>query len=271
MTDGILLRELANDLTLSKYSVIIIDEAHERGVNTDVLMGFLIRIAAQRWAGARRHAEANHGATADDQVAAGSSKHPVKPLRIVIMSATLDISTFDPQLFRDGIPPTIDVPGRQFNVTTHFSRRTKGTYIEEAKTKVAKIHARLPPGGILVFMTGRREIDTLCKQLKEEYGPEAIRKQSTPAARGVRGKAHTLPAKPETEDADPTPVMAQDGVVEAEDVELGPDEDLAADVDDGIGVEDPDALDTDEDEDMAKLGIKEEASSEWIPAPEMRR
>lgn len=153
MTDGVLLRELASDFLLSRYSVVVVDEAHERGVNTDVLVGVLSRVAKLReklWR---------------------EGKQDVKPLRIVVMSATLRVSDFaeNPTLFSKS-PPVIHIAARQHPVTVHFSRRTVSDYVTEAYKKVSKIHARLPPGGILVFMTGQSEIQALCRKLEKKYG-----------------------------------------------------------------------------------------------------
>ncbi|KAL8747223.1 MAG: hypothetical protein Q9184_007632, partial [Pyrenodesmia sp. 2 TL-2023] len=152
MTDGILIREIANDFALRKYSVIVIDEAHERSTNTDILIGMVSRIVDLRASMSR-----------DDPT--------IKPLKLVIMSATLRISDFleNPNLFRNGPPPLLQAEGRQYPVTTHFARRTQRDYLDEAFTKVSKGHKKLPPGGILVFLTGRNEITALTKRLKEAF------------------------------------------------------------------------------------------------------
>jgi ATP-dependent RNA helicase DHX37/DHR1 len=153
MTDGVLLRELASDFLLSAYSVVVVDEAHERGVNTDVLIGVLSRVSKLR---EKKWREEPTG--------------PVKPLRIVIMSATLRVDDFtaNSTLFPTP-PPVIHITARQHPVTVHFSRRTVSDYVTEAYKKVCKIHARLPPGGILVFMTGQSEIMGLCRKLEAKY------------------------------------------------------------------------------------------------------
>ena len=153
MTDGVLLRELSSDFLLSRYSVVVVDEAHERGVNTDVLIGVLSRVAKLRESKWR-----------------ADKSGPVKPLRIVIMSATLRIEDFaSNKALYETVPPVIHIPARQHPVTMHFSRRTTGDYIGEAYKKVCKIHARLPPGGILVFLTGQAEIQQLCRKLEKKY------------------------------------------------------------------------------------------------------
>jgi ATP-dependent RNA helicase DHX37/DHR1 len=175
MTDGVLLRELASDFLLSRYSVVVVDEAHERGVNTDVLIGVLSRVAKLREKRWREHTE--------NETATGAPV--VRPLRIVIMSATLRVSDFtaNPTLFPTP-PPIIHIGARQHPVTTHFNRRTVGDYVTEAYKKVCKIHARLPPGGVLVFLTGQAEIQALCRKLEKKYG----KKDSKEAAGSHGGK-----------------------------------------------------------------------------------
>lgn len=151
MTDGVLLREVAQDIALRKYSAIIIDEAHERSVNTDILIGMLSRVVKLR----------EEMAAEDDSV---------RPLKLIIMSATLRITDFtqNKTLFSNP-PPVLQAEGRQYPVTTHFARRTNHDYVEEAFRKISKGHRKLPPGGILVFLTGQNEITQLSKKLKEAF------------------------------------------------------------------------------------------------------
>lgn len=216
MTDGVLLRELATDFLLSRYSVVVIDEAHERGVNTDVLVGVLSRVAKLR---EKKWREGGEGR--------------LSPLRLVIMSATLRVADFaeNATLFSTP-PPIIHIGARQHPVTVHFSRRTTNDYVGEAFKKVSKIHSRLPPGTILVFLTGQGEIMSLCRKLEAKYG-----KKGKGKGRPVSKTIETGMLPPET--------------LEAEDVDLGGDQDLAGDVDDGVAEEDPEALDTEEEEDAA--------------------
>ncbi|KAK8035053.1 hypothetical protein PG993_010048 [Apiospora rasikravindrae] len=148
MTDGVLLREVSNDISLKKYSAVIIDEAHERSVNTDILIGMLSRVVKLR-----------------GEMAAEDKN--TRPLKLIIMSATLRIDdlTKNPVLFPSP-PPVLDVEGRQFPVTTHFARQTRHDYVEEAYKKILRGHRKLPPGGFLVFLTGHDEISRLSKLLK---------------------------------------------------------------------------------------------------------
>lgn len=230
MTDGVLLRELASDFMLSRYSVVVVDEAHERGVNTDVLIGVLSRVARlreKRW----RETE--------------GQKDRLSPLRIVIMSATLRVADFaeNNTLFPTS-PPVLHIGARQHPVTMHFSRRTSSDYVGEAFKKVCKIHARLPPGAILVFLTGQSEIMGLCRKLEKQFTSKSAKGKSKPIIKETKAKDDGMLA-PEGELKRNDYLTA---VLEAEDVELGGDTDLAADVDDGVAEEDPEALDTDEDE-----------------------
>lgn len=91
------------------------------------------------------------------------------------MSATLRVSDFaeNKTLFPTA-PPVINVAARQHPVTIHFSRRTASDYVTEAIKKTTKIHTRLPPGGILVFLTGQNEITGVCRKLEAKFGQKAI-------------------------------------------------------------------------------------------------
>ena len=146
MTDGILLREIAGDFALKRYSAIIIDEAHERTTNTDLLIGMLSRIVELR-----------------------KDLTGYSPLKLIIMSATLRISDFtsNAKLFRQGSPPIVEIEGRQYPVTNHFARSTERDYLEETYAKVCKGHRKLPSGGMLVFLTGQNEILALASRLSE--------------------------------------------------------------------------------------------------------
>lgn len=97
-----------------------------------------------------------------------SPENQIFPLRLVLMSATLRVEDFvsGKRLFCNP-PPILEVPTRQFPVTVHFSKRTEIVdYIGQAYKKVLAIHKRLPQGGILVFVTGQREVEYLCRKLR---------------------------------------------------------------------------------------------------------
>jgi ATP-dependent RNA helicase DHX37/DHR1 len=151
MTDGVLLREVAQDIALRKYSAIIIDEAHERSVNTDILIGMMSRVVKLR-----------------EEMAAEDTS--IKPLKLIIMSATLRVTDFTENTTLFAVsPPVLQAEGRQYPVTNHFSQKTPHDYIEEAFWKISKGHRKLPPGGFLVFLTGQNEITHLSKKLKEAF------------------------------------------------------------------------------------------------------
>lgn len=92
------------------------------------------------------------------------------------MSATLRVQDFteNSQLFT-APPPILEITSRQFPVSVHFSKKTTGDYMNEAFKKVCKIHATLPAGGILVFVTGQNEVVSLCKKLRARFGSEKQR------------------------------------------------------------------------------------------------
>jgi ATP-dependent RNA helicase DHX37/DHR1 len=171
MTDGILLREIQQDFLLKKYSVLILDEAHERNLNTDMLIGLLSRIVPLRNRLAREAEQQVQSNSSNGGSSSSSDAAAIFPLRLVIMSATLRIDDFckNARLFPRP-PRVLEVPARQHPVTIHFNRRTPlEDYTEEVFRKVVKIHNRLPPGGILVFLTGRQEIHAMTEKLKRHF------------------------------------------------------------------------------------------------------
>ena len=91
------------------------------------------------------------------------------------MSATLRVSDFaENKTLFEVPPPVISVGSRQHPVTIHFSRRTSPDYVGEAIKKAVKIHTRLPPGGILIFLTGQNEITGVCKTLEARFGAKVV-------------------------------------------------------------------------------------------------
>jgi ATP-dependent RNA helicase DHX37/DHR1 len=106
------------------------------------------------------------------------------------MSATLRITDFsENRILFPNPPPVINVPARQHPVTIHFSRRTASDYVTEAVKKASKIHARLPPGGILIFLTGQNEIIGVCRKLEAKFGQNALDKKKGNGARSSFGVA----------------------------------------------------------------------------------
>ncbi|CAN8016211.1 unnamed protein product [Ixodes persulcatus] len=165
MTDGVLLKEIQNNFLLTKYSVVIIDEAHERSIYSDILIGLLSRIVPTK------HSERGN------------------PLKLIIMSATLRVEDFTQNSHLFKVPPPVD--SRQHPVTIHFNKRTPDDYLQEAYRKVCKIHQQLPEGAILVFVTGQQEVQSLCHKLRKRYPA----KQDDPKAEEVPAKEATDPKK----------------------------------------------------------------------------
>ncbi|XP_061881581.1 probable ATP-dependent RNA helicase DHX37 [Entelurus aequoreus] len=169
MTDGVLLKEIQKDFLLQRYSAIIIDEAHERSVYTDILIGLLSRIVPLR-------------------------NEKGLPMKLLVMSATLRVEDFtDNQKLFKLPPPTIKVDARQFPVTIHFNKRTPlDDYTGEAFHKTCKIHRMLPSGGILVFLTGQAEVHSFCRRLRNAF---PFRKGNTTTGHDEEGADHSEAVK----------------------------------------------------------------------------
>ncbi|KAL1349589.1 hypothetical protein HN51_026110 [Arachis hypogaea] len=136
LTDGMLLREAMADPLLERYKVIVLDEAHERTLATDVLFGLLKEVLKNR-----------------------------PDLKLVVMSATLEAEKF--QGYFNGAP-LMKVPGRLHPVEIFYTQEPERDYLEAAIRTVVQIHMCEPPGDILVFLTGEEEIEDACRKITKE-------------------------------------------------------------------------------------------------------
>uniref|UniRef100_A0A5G2R7Y3 Pre-mRNA-splicing factor ATP-dependent RNA helicase DHX16 n=2 Tax=Sus scrofa TaxID=9823 RepID=A0A5G2R7Y3_PIG len=135
MTDGMLLREFLSEPDLASYSVVMVDEAHERTLHTDILFGLIKDVARFR-----------------------------PELKVLVASATLDTARFS-TFFDDA--PVFRIPGRRFPVDIFYTKAPEADYLEACVVSVLQIHVTQPPGDILVFLTGQEEIEAACEMLQD--------------------------------------------------------------------------------------------------------
>eukprot|EP00210_Caulerpa_lentillifera_P007410 g7081.t1 len=170
LTDGMLLREAMSDPLLEKYSVIILDEAHERTLATDVLFGLIKEVVKSR-----------------------------PDLKLVVMSATLESEKFQ-DYFLDA--PLMNIPGRLHPVEIFYTTTPEKDYLEAAVKHVVKIHTYEGPGDILLFLTGEEEIEEACKRITNELAHSEKKK---PGPVKVLPLYSTLPPKQQQRIFEPPP------------------------------------------------------------------
>lgn len=158
LTEGVLLKMISEDFLLPDVSVIVLDEAHERSVNVDVLLGLLSRIILLR----RRRWNKHMGALDTAHAEAGCSG----PLKLIIMSATLRLKDFvENKLLFTQPPAYINVSSRTFPVALHFEKATDTDYVTAASQKAIYIHRFYDAGHILVFLPGQADIRACMAQI----------------------------------------------------------------------------------------------------------
>ncbi|KAL3971536.1 hypothetical protein ACER0C_027055 [Sarotherodon galilaeus] len=141
MTDGMLLREAIGDPLLLRYTVVVLDEAHERTVHTDVLFG-VVKTAQ------RRRKELNK-----------------IPLKVIVMSATMDVDLFSEYFNKS---PVLYLEGRQHPIQIYYTKQPQSDYLQAALVSIFQIHQEAPSShDILVFMTGQEEIEALARTCRD--------------------------------------------------------------------------------------------------------
>lgn len=150
ITDGMLMREAMLSPDLLEYNIIIIDEAHERTLQTDILLGILKNLLYKRM-----------------------------ELKVIVMSATLQVDLFS-NFFNDFHPSILNIQGRTFPVDIFYTYQPEPDYLEATLSTIYQIHMDSPPGDILVFLTGQEEIQSLYnildkrKNMKSKCGLEMM-------------------------------------------------------------------------------------------------
>eukprot|EP00873_Tetraselmis_striata_P011748 jgi/Tetstr1/432012/TSEL_021488.t1 len=135
MTDGMLLREFLGEPDLASYSVMMVDEAHERTLHTDVLFGLVKDIARFR-----------------------------PDLKLLISSATLDAEKFSEYF---DYAPIFRIPGRRYPVDIMYTKAPEADYLDASVVTALQIHVTQPAGDVLIFLSGQEEIEA-CEELLKQ-------------------------------------------------------------------------------------------------------
>ncbi|XP_046888920.1 ATP-dependent RNA helicase DHX8-like isoform X1 [Hypomesus transpacificus] len=177
MTHGMLQRECLIDPDMSQYALIMLDEAHERTIHTDVLFGLLKKTVLKR-----------------------------KDMKLIVSSATLDAVKFSQYFFE---APIFTIPGRTYPVEVLYCKEPETDYLDAGLITVMQIHLTEPPGDVLVFLTGQEEIDTACEILYDRMkslGPEVPELIILPVY-------SALPSEMQTRIFDPTPAGSRKVII----------------------------------------------------------
>ncbi|KAB5589666.1 P-loop containing nucleoside triphosphate hydrolase protein [Ceratobasidium theobromae] len=162
MTDGVLLRESLNEGDLDRYSVVILDGAHDRSLSTDVLMSLLRKILSRR-----------------------------RDLKLIVTSAAMNAEKFSDFY---GQAPCFTIPGRTLPVEIFYSKSPCEDYVDNAVEKDLQTHLQFPPDDILVFVTGQEDIEVTCQVATErlsqldDLAPSAVLPIHSQVLAGLQAK-----------------------------------------------------------------------------------
>ncbi|CDJ46354.1 pre-mRNA splicing factor RNA helicase, putative [Eimeria brunetti] len=176
MTDGMLLREFLTEPDLQSYSALMIDEAHERTLHTDVLFALVKDLSRYR-----------------------------EDFRLIISSATLEAEKFS-VYFDDA--PIFRIPGRRYPVQIYYTKSPEANFLDAAVVTALQLHFTQPPGDILLFLPGQQEIDEAVEEIQRR-----LKGRGTEAAELIVLPLYSsLPGDQQARVFEPTPPGARKAV-----------------------------------------------------------